>query len=50
MDLEFKSEEEKKEFCANIWKNCKLAYEKKQAIIFETHNLFRLIRVLEDIK
>jgi len=50
MDMEFKSEEDKNEFCAKIHKQCKKAFELHgQVILDDPVDLFRLVRVLEGI-
>ena len=50
MDVEFKSEEDKWNFCAMIYETIKEAYETCGAIhIQDPTVLFRLMRVLEDI-
>ena len=50
MDMEFKTEEEKWEFCAKMHEKFKHAFENKAITVpLESHELFRLVRVLEGV-
>ncbi len=50
MDMEFKSEEDKKEFCAKVYWILRKAYKAGEGVNFDDPvDIFRLVRVLEDI-
>lgn len=49
MDLEFKTEEEKWEFCAKMHQKLKESYENSNKLVkLTTTEQFRLVRILEE--